>query len=91
MEIFYTDHPNHATLQLNDKLASGSYSYLIIIDGVGLICTCFWGKKKHSSCYLNETIAWYEEKYELNRRPIKRVGGKGDFSLSDKYIHEGRY
>ena len=41
--------------------------------------------------YLNETIAWYESHYELNRRPIKRVGGKGDFSLPDKYFHDGRY
>ena len=31
-EIFYTDHPNHVTLQLNDKLAPGAYSYLIIIE-----------------------------------------------------------
>ena len=90
-EIFYTDHPNHVTLQLNDKLAPGAYSYLIIIDGVGLICTCLWRKQKRSSRYLNETIAWYEENYELNRRPIKRVGGKGDFSLPAKYVHEGRY
>ena len=28
---------------------------------------------------------------KLNRRPIKRVGGKGDFSLPDKYFHDGRY
>ena len=80
-EIFHTDHPNHVSFQLNDKLAPGAYSYLIIIDGVGLICTCLWRKQKKSGRYLNETIAWYESHYELNRRPIKRVGGKGDFSL----------
>ena len=90
-EVFHTDHPNHVTFQLNDKLAPGAYSYLIIIDGVGLICTCLWRKQRKSSRYLNETIAWYEEKYELNRRPIKRVGGKGDFSIPEKYVHEGRY
>lgn len=90
-EIFHTDHPNHVTLQLNDKLAPGAYSYLIIIDGIGLICTCLWRQQKRSSRYLNETIAWYEEHYELNRKPIKRVGGKGDFSLPNKYFHKGRY
>ena len=90
-EIFHTDHPNHVTFQLNDKLAPGAYSYLIIIDGVGLICTCLWRQQKNSSRYLNETIAWYEQHYDLNRRPIKRVGGKGDFSLPTKYVHEGRY
>ena len=90
-EIFHTDHPNHVSFQLNDKLAPGAYSYLIIIDGVGLICTCLWRKQKRTSRYLNETIAWYEQHYDLNRRPIKSVGGKGDFSLPDKYVHEGRY
>ena len=90
-EIFHTDHPNHVTFQLNDKLAPGAYSYLIIIDGVGLICTCLWRQQKNSSRYLNEAIAWYEQHYDLNRKPIKRVGGKGDFSLPTKYVHEGRY
>ena len=41
-----TDHPNHIGFQLNDKLAPGSYSYLIVIDGVGLICTCLWRKQQ---------------------------------------------
>ncbi len=90
-EIFHTDHPNHVSFQLNDKLAPGAYSYLIVIDGIGLICTFLWRKQKKSGRYLNETIAWYESHYELNRRPIKRVGGKGDFSLPDKYFHDGRY
>ena len=90
-EVFHTDHPNHVSFQLNDKLAPGAYSYLIIIDGIGLICTCLWRKQKKSGRYLNETIAWYEQHYELNRKPIKRVGGKGDFSIPDRYLHEGRY
>ena len=90
-EVFHTDHPNHVSFQLNDKLAPGAYSYLIIIDGIGLICTCLWRKQKKSGRYLNETIAWYERHYELNRKPIKRVGGKGDFSIPDRYFHEGRY
>jgi len=89
-EIFSTDHRNIVTFQLNDKLAPGAYSYMIIIDGIGLICTCLWRKQKKSGRYLNETIAWYESHYDLNRDPIKRVGGKGDFGLPSKYVHEGR-
>ena len=89
-EIFHTDHPNHVAFQLNDKLAPGAYSYLIVIDGVGLICTCLWRQQKKSGRYLNETIAWYDQHYKLNRKPIKRVGGKGDFSLPTKYIHENK-
>ena len=78
-EIFETSHRNIVAFQLNDKLAPGAYSYLIIIDGIGLICTCLWRKQRNSGRYLDETIAWYEENYDLNRKPLKRVGGKGDF------------
>ncbi len=90
-EIFETNHENIVAFQLNDKLAPGAYSYLIIIDGIGLICTCLWRKQRNSGRYLDETIAWYEENYSLDRRPIKRVGGKGDFGIPTKYVHEGRY
>lgn len=91
-EIFHTSHPNHIAFQLNDKLAPGAYSYLIIIDGVGLICTCLWRKQKKSERFLNETIAWYEKHYpEMNREPIKRVGGKGDFTINRNYKQDGRY
>ena len=44
-EIFETSHPNHVTFQLNDKLAPG-HTFTIIIDGVGLICTCLWRKQR---------------------------------------------
>lgn len=91
-EVFETSFPNHVTIQLNDRLAPGAYSYLIVIDGIGLICTCLWRKQRNSERFLNETIHWYEQKYpELDRRPIKRVGGKGDFAIHRKYRHEGRY
>ena len=91
-EIFNTKHPNHIAFQMNDKLAPGSYSYLIIIDGVGLICTCLWRKQKGSDRFLNETIAWYQDKYpEIDMEPIKRVGGKGDFTINKNYFQDGRY
>ncbi len=91
-EIFHTSYPNHVSIQLNDKLAPGAYSYLIIIDGVGLICTCLWRKQKNSERFLNETIAWYEEHYpDLDRIPFKRVGGKGDFTINQLYKEKGTY
>ncbi len=91
-EVFRTPLPNQVCLQLNDKLAPGAYAYMIIIDGVGLICTCLWRKQKRSQRFLDETIVWYEQHYPgLDRQPIKRVGGKGDFSLPSAYQHDGRY
>jgi hypothetical protein len=52
-EIFKTSHDNHVTFQLNDKLAPGAYSYMIIIDGIGLICTCLWRKQRKSGRFLD--------------------------------------
>ena len=91
-EIFKTNHPNHIAFQLNDKLAPGSYSYLIIIDGIGLICTCLWRKQRGTDRFLNETIAWYQKHYpDIDMVPIKRVGGKGDFTINKNYFQDGRY
>ena len=85
-EIFRTSHPDHIAFQLNDKLAPGAYSYLIIIDGIGLICTCLWRKQKKSERFLNECIATYQRLYpDIDMEPIKRVGGKGDFTLNAHY------
>lgn len=90
-EIFHTSAANRVCFQFNDKLAPGAYAYMIIIDGVGLICTCLWRKQKKSDRFLNETIAWFENKYpEVDRHPIKRVGGKGDFTINQHYKVDGR-
>ena len=91
-EIFKTSHPDHIAFQLNDKLAPGAYSYLIIIDGIGLICTCFWRKQRGTERFLNETIAWYQKHYpDIDMEPIKRVGGKGDFTINKRYFQDNRY
>ena len=85
-EIFHTSHPNHIAFQLNDKVAPGAYSYMIIIDGVGLICTCLWRKQRGSERFLNECIATYRRLYpDVDMHPVKRVGGKGDFTLNGCY------
>ncbi|HIA24867.1 MAG TPA: hypothetical protein EYN78_03610, partial [Candidatus Poseidoniales archaeon] len=64
-EIFETSHPDHVAFHFNDKLAPGAYAYLIVIDGIGLICTCLWRKQQKSGRYLNETIAWYDKHYPV--------------------------
>jgi flavin-dependent dehydrogenase len=91
-EIFETPYPNHVAFHFNDKLAPGAYAYLIVIDGIGLICTCLWRKQQKSGRFLNETIEWYDQHYpELKRKPIKRVGGKGDFTINREYTVDGRH
>ena len=48
-------------------------------------------KTAKKRAFLDETIAWYERNYKLDRVPVKRVGGKGDFSIPDRYVVDGRH
>ena len=85
-EVFRTSYPNCVVFQLNDKLAPGAYTYMLVVDGIGLICTCLWRRQQGTARFLNETIAWYERHYPgLDREPLRRVAGKGEFSILDRY------
>ena len=91
-EVFETSYPNTVAFHFNDKLAPGAYAYMIIIDGVGLSCSCLWRKQERNERFLNETLARYDKHYpELERKSVKRIGGKGDFTLNRRYKVNGRY
>ena len=90
-EIFETSHPNHVTFQLNDHLAPGAYTYMIVVDGVGLIATVLLRKQKDTDRFLNETLAWYHSRYPaLDRKPLHRMGGVGGFALNPRHVADGR-
>lgn len=90
-ELFETSAPNRATLQFNDRLAPGGYTYLLVIDGVGLIATALLRRQRDPDRFLDETIAWYEDHYpRIDRRPIRRFGGHAAFALADRYAVDGR-
>ena len=76
-EIFRTKHPNHIAFQMNDKLAPGSYSYLIIIDGVGLICTCLWRNREELIDSSTKPLLGIRTLPRYRHGANKRVGGKG--------------
>ncbi len=82
-ELFRTSQPNQVTLQLNDKLAPGGYTYLIVLDGIGLICTVIMRRQNDADRFLNETLAWYSHhRPDVDREPIRRVGGTGCFAVT---------
>jgi flavin-dependent dehydrogenase len=84
-ELFHTSQPNQVTVQFSDKLAPGAYTYMIIVDGVGLICTVLMRQQPDTNRFLHETIAWYETHYpNLNRKPIRRITGVGCFALNHR-------
>ena len=75
-EIFHTSHPNHIAFQLNDKLAPGAYSYLIVIDGVGLICTCLWRKQKKSERFPERDHRLLPAPLPRNGHAAREAGGR---------------
>jgi len=90
-EIFETSHPNQVTFQLDDRLAPGAYTYMIVVDGVGLIATVLLRRQKDTARFLNETLAWYHARYPaLDRRPLHRMTGVGGFALNPRYVANGR-
>jgi flavin-dependent dehydrogenase len=91
-ELFRTSYPNQVTVQLNDRLAPGAYTYMIVVDGVGLIATVLLRKQRDANRFLDETLAWYHAHYPaLDRRTLRRVGGVGSFAVHPRYTLGGRH
>ena len=90
-EIFHTSHPDHVTFHLDDRLAPGAYTYMIVVDGVGMIATVLLRQQRDAERFLNETLAWYHARYPaLDRRPIHRMSGVGGFALNPRHVADGQ-
>lgn len=91
-ELFHTDYPNHIALQFDDALAPGAYTYLVVIDGVGLIATVLMERRLDMDERLDATIASYGRHYPaLRREPLRRMTGIGCFAMSRAYDARSRY
>jgi flavin-dependent dehydrogenase len=90
-ELFETDHPDQVTLQLDQALSPGAYTYLIVVDGIGLIATVLLRREREVDAYLDATLASYERHYpQLQRRNARRITGAGCFALAARYQEAGR-
>lgn len=85
-ELFRTSHPDRVVVQLDDRLAPGAYTYMIVTGGVGLIATVLLRRQRDADRFLDESLAWYHAHYpRLDRDPIRRLGGVGCFALGSRY------
>ncbi|NML45066.1 NAD(P)-binding protein [Ramlibacter sp. G-1-2-2] len=90
-ELFETEHPDQVTLQLNQALAPGTYTYLVIVQGVGMIATVLLRREHEVDAYLDATIAAYQRHYPaLQRRNPHRITGAGCFALAGHYKEAAR-
>ena len=91
-ELFQTDHPEEVTIQFNQTLAPNAYTYLVIINGIGLIATVLLQRERNVDFYLDETIASYQLHYpNLQRFNRRRITGSGSFAMADRYKEGHRY
>lgn len=80
--IFNTNLPNMAVGIFHDDLAYLGYSYLLIADGYGCICTVvFKDFHRLNSCF-EKTIACAKRFANINLDDAKPVGGVGSFVLN---------
>lgn len=79
--IFPTKLPNIAVAFFHDDLAHLGYSYLLVADGYGCLCTVvFKDFHRLNSCF-DRTVALAKHMYPLNLDNAQPVGGIGSFSL----------
>lgn len=80
--VFQTNLPNMAVAIFNDELAFLGYSYLLVSDGYGCLCTVvFQDFHRLNSCFEN-TIALAKRLYPIDLTNAHPVGGIGSFSLN---------
>ncbi len=78
---FETNMPDMAIAIVNDDAAIKGYSYLLVADGYGCICTVLFSHFYLAESCLQKTLSLLEQCVELDIKNPKKVGGIGSFSL----------
>ncbi len=79
--IFNTDFEDKAVLVFNDELAFKGYSYLLISKGYGCMCSVVMDELDRINASFENTKNFFDKKYSLNSKSVKKVGGVGSFAL----------
>jgi flavin-dependent dehydrogenase len=80
---FETSSENLAVGLVNDNAAFKGYSYLLIANGKGCMSTVLFGDFKKANSYIEETKRIFNNKFDLNLKEIKHMGGIGSFSAKN--------
>lgn len=83
--VFHTDHEDAYIFLVNDDAAYKGYSYLLITDGYGCMCTVLFDKfDRLDACY-ETTEVMMQELFDFDIREPKKVAGVGCFSTQNIY------
>lgn len=88
---FETTADDIAVCLLNREASNRGYSYLLITQGYGCICSVnFYGGDKKASSYFEKTFDIMTDLFDFDITNKKRVGGVGSFLLKPRLTQEGR-
>lgn len=82
---FETSTPNLAAGLVNNKAAINGYSYLLIADGQGCMTTVLFHDFKNANSYFEETKRIFNDKFNLDLKEVKYMGGIGSFSTKNVF------
>ena len=88
--VFETSLPDMAVGLVNDHAAYKGYSYLLVTNSYGCICSVLFDSfNKMDNCF-QVTLETFKQLYPLDIRNERPVGGLGHFSLTSNFIQNGR-
>ena len=80
---FETSSENLAVGLVNDNAAFKGYSYLLIANGKGCMSTVLFGDFKKANSCIEETKRIFNNKFDLNLKEVRYMGGIGSFSAQN--------
>jgi flavin-dependent dehydrogenase len=86
--VFKTDLEDTVVLAFNDELAYRGYSYLLITKGYGCACSVVINELNRIGGCFENTMRFFMEKFDLDIRSPRDIGGVGSFSL-EKVFRKG--
>lgn len=84
--IFQSDLPNMAVAIFHDELAHLGYSYLLIAQGYGCLCTVVFKDFHRLNVCFDKTVNLVKQMVNLNLSNAHPVGGTGSFVLKRPLI-----
>ncbi len=88
--VFETDMKNIVAGLIDTRAEVKAYSYFIVTDGYGCICTMLADKFTEASRCLETTKKIFTENYDFQIRNPRKVGGVGTFTTKDRFESNGK-
>ncbi len=87
--LFETDHRDGSWFSLDQELAPGGYSYLLVQNGRGTIASCMFSDFNRQARHVVRTCEFFTGKVGLEMRNLRKFGGYGAWAIPDACTQGG--